>query len=474
MKLTLDGKVKVLDFGLAKAYAGDAGLGGVASDFTQSPTLAQSGTAAGVILGTASYMSPEQASGKPVDKRADIWAFGVVLFEMLTGRMLFTGETASEVLASVIKDEPDWTSLPSASPPGLLKLLRRCLEKNPRRRLHDIADARIEIEETVTEPMAPVSIPIEAPKPRRRAQALPWKILAGLTTIIAAVSLWSLWREGTPPQSVTRFAVHLPPGQTIYRHWHTGSSVGLSPDGTQIVYVGQQGETRLLYSRGMDAFEGRPIPGTEGAVNPFFSPDGKRVGFFADRKLKKVFLQGGTPIAICDTPAGVFCGGSWGADDIIYFGTWLQTRLWRVPAGGGTPEPVTPAEELLKLPGQEERLWPQNLPGGKAILYTVWHNFMDMRVALYSLESDRQRILIDKGTHAQYVPTGHLVYAWAGDLLAAPFSLSELELTGPSVPVLEGVATGDEGGAHFGVSETGSLIYVPGGPYRQPEHAGLG
>jgi serine/threonine protein kinase/Tol biopolymer transport system component len=460
--VTPEGQIKVLDFGLAKAFRGVVAAG---SD-VRTETAWESQTGEGRIVGTVSYMSPEQARGQAVDKRTDVWAFGCCLYEALTGRRPFAGGTVSDTLAAVLEREVEWERLPVGTPLTLRWLLRRCLQKDKERRLHDIADARIEIEEATTEPTAPVGVPTEALKPRRWRQTLPWKILAGLTTIVAAVSLWSSWRAGPPSRDLIRFAVNLPPGEAIHRDLNAGSSVRFSPDGTQIVYVVQQGETRLLYSRGMDALEGTPIPGTEGAATPFFSPDGRWVGFFAEEKLKKVFLQGGTPIVICDTPRGGRHGGSWGVDDTIVFGGWLGTRLWRVPAGGGTPEPVTPAEKLLKEMGQEERLWPQLLPGGRDVLYTVWHRTEDAGIALYSLDTDRQRVLVEKGSHAQYVPTGHLLYAWEGDILAAPFSLSELEVTGPSVPVLEGVATESNGGAHFSVSETGSLIYAPGARIR--------
>ncbi len=293
--LTPEGKVKVLDFGLAKALEAQS-AGDTSSDFSQSSTLAHSGTLAGVVLGTAAYMPPEQASGKRVDRRADIWAFGVVLFEMLTGRPLFTGGTASEVLASVIKDEPDWARLPTTSPATLRRLLQRCLDKNPRNRLQHMGDARLELTAVSTEPLElPGTVP-QAPFARR---ALPWALVLGLAFAVAGLLL-SRTSDPQPLRPMTRASIVLPPEAPLAPSSSFYLSVGrpalaLAPDGSALVYVALIDGARQLYRRDMRTGEIEPMLGTHDAQGPFFSPDSQWVGFFADGKLKKVLLEGGAP-----------------------------------------------------------------------------------------------------------------------------------------------------------------------------------
>src|SRR5712691_8192686 len=291
VKVTPEGKVKVLVFGLAKAFAGDAGD----EEIGNSPTLSRAATMQGVILGTAAYMSPEQARGKQVDKRTDIWAFGCVLYELLAGKRAFNGEDITEILAAVVKSEPDWQALPAATPTKISDLLRRCLQKDKNLRLRDAGDAGIEIKEALAGPPH-VSPTIAVPAKGIRALGRRAVILSLSTLVIgAAVASLAFWRlKSTPPRPVTRTVITLPPGQRL-----AGLDqpvVALSPDGSHLAYVAIQGGTQQLYLRAMDALEARPMPGTEGAFDPFFSPDGQSVGFFAAGKLMKVSVSGGAAL----------------------------------------------------------------------------------------------------------------------------------------------------------------------------------
>jgi Tol biopolymer transport system component len=470
VKLTPDGKVKVLDFGLAKAYAGDTGPGGAASDSTHSPTLALSGTAAGVILGTASYMSPEQASGKPVDKRADIWAFGVVVFEMLTGRRLFTGETASEVLAAVIKDEPDWASLPSASPAALRKLLRRCLEKRPRRRLRDIGDARVEIEDAIagSSDAAPGSSPSMPPSASQRA--LPWIAGASILSLGLVLALWAPWR--TPPTpSPLRLDMKLGPDLAFDpRALNRGPAAILSPDGTHLAFVARKpGGASQIYVRPLDQLEARPLAGTAGAQSPFFSPDGRWIGFFAEDKLQKISVTGGAAVILASSRGAR--GGSWGEDGSIVLvpGVGPGVGLHRVSSSGGEIQTLTTPD-----PGAEEvtHQWPQALGEGR-ILYTAIAGSgerEDANVVMEVFPDGPRKVVQRGGSHGRYLPSGHLVFIRHGTLFAAPLDLERMELTGSPVPVIEGVWTSSSDGAQFSFSDTGTLAYVAGRAIGFPIH----
>jgi serine/threonine protein kinase len=296
VKLTPEGKVKVLDFGLAKAFVGEA----VNDDPSNSPTLSAAATMQGTILGTAAYMSPEQARGKSCDKRTDIWAFGCVLYELLTGSQAFQGETTTEILAAVLRGEPDWQALPASTPGKIRDLLRRCLQKEMSKRARDAGDARIEIEEVLA---APVTAELTTSAPTKGFHALGRRTLilsVGifiLGAVFASLATWNL--KPSPPQPVTRMAINLPPGQQL-AGLENGSAVVFSPDGTHLAYVARQGNIQQLYLRSMDSMEARPIPGTEEAVNPFFSADGQWLGFFAGGKLKKVSVSGGSALTLAD------------------------------------------------------------------------------------------------------------------------------------------------------------------------------
>jgi len=435
--VTSEGRVKVLDFGLAKAVAEEA----PSADLSKSPTLTREGTELGVILGTASYMSPEQARGKTLDRRTDIWSFGCVFYEALTGRKAFSGETVSDILAAILEKEPDWTALPARTPVKICDLLRWCLQKDPHRRLRDIGDARIEIDE-----------PSESPVTLPRHRYLPWAVAA----LLLGIAVWSWLRpEAEPERAVSRLTVTLPPEQALT--WINDPSVALSPDGRRLVYVGGSGKERKLYVRLLDQLEARPIPGTEGAMTGFFSPDGEWVGFYTTAgKLKKVRLDGGLPIALCDAPDPG--GASWGSGDSILFSPGVVSGLSRVSASGGSPSVVSTLD-----PSQGEfSIWPEILPDGKTALFTILTGTGIPRIGLLSLETGESRVLLEGGSFARYVPTGHLAYVSEGVLLAAPFDLERLEVTGEPVLILEGVWTNPTfGTAHFALSLDGTLAYVP-------------
>jgi serine/threonine protein kinase/Tol biopolymer transport system component len=469
IKITEDGKLKVLDFGLAKAFGEDL----PPADLSQSPTITRQGTVPGVILGTAGYMSPEQARGKTLDKRTDIWSFGCVLYETLAGRPPFPGETLSDTIARILEREPDWDALPDDTPPYIRLLLNRCLRKDSRERLHDIADARIEIRDATSAPYAVTStgeLIAAAPQPKSGwKQAVPWSIAAAsFLTAVALVTFWSVRSSSPPEKLVSRSFTTLPPGQTMQEVGHYGSAVALSADGTQLVYVAREGDTTRLYRRSMDAFDAEVIPGTENAWAPFLSPDGSWVGFYSGGEdkgdVKKVSLEGGGLSVICPTDQGRHLhGGTWGPDGNVYFGHCVH-GIEKISAMGGATELITKA---YNSPDERNPFYPQLLPGGEVVLFTIWNDSKDSRIAVYDLTTGERRIVHQPGSYGRYVPTGHLVYAWEGELLAVPFDLEELRVTGLPVRVLENVLMEElYGVAHFSVSNNGSLVYVPGGMVR--------
>ena len=442
IKVREDGTVKVLDFGLAKALDPSP-----ASDPSESPTLTAAATQMGVILGTAAYMSPEQARGSGADRRADIWAFGVVLYEMVTGRRLFEGATVSDTLASVLKTEPDWSALSSDTPPAMKRLLRRCLEKDRKERLQHVGDARVEIREALTAPSADTVTagPVAPPSWRR---ALPLGI-AALIVVGVVTGLVVRLLVAPDPQSVSRFAIGLSGDQ----YDRFSPSVALSPDGRTLVYVALSDGVQQLYERPMDQLDAVPIRGTEGASSPFFSPDGEWVGFFAGGALKTVSLAGGPPVLLCGAPAGG--GGSWTGDDTIVFGS-RGSGLSRVPAAGGSPEPLT-----MLGPDDGGHRWPHVLPGGRAVLFSIASNSTATpRLAVQDLESGERRILGD-GVSPRFSPTGHLVFMRDDTLWAVRFDTHRLDVVGEPVPLLEDVQLRVRGAAEFTFADDGTLVYVP-------------
>src|SRR5579863_3189387 len=359
VKVTPEGKVKVLDFGLAKAFAGDV----TDSNPSQSPTLSAVATMQGVLLGTAAYMSPEQARGKAVDKRTDIWAFGCVLYELLCGRPAFEGEDITEILAAVVKTEPDWNKLPESTPPSIGLLLRRCLQKDKALRMRDAGDARIEIQEALAAPRDSGATPVPLTS---KSKLLPWAV-APAVAIVAAVALLGWWRSSRPAELKPLVRLDVDLGSDVSLGSSRagpfgavdGADVILSPDGTRMVYVSQG----RLFTRKFDQPKATELAGTEGAFAPFFSPDGQWVAFFAGGKLKKISVEGGAPVVLSDAQYGF--GGSWGEDGNIIAAFSFPAALSRIPSTGGTP---TPLMELAQ--GEVSQVWPQILPGGKAVLFT--------------------------------------------------------------------------------------------------------
>jgi serine/threonine protein kinase/Tol biopolymer transport system component len=450
IKITREGVVKVLDFGLAKVFAGDAS----APDLTQSPTVTVGGTHEGAILGTATYMSPEQARGKPVDKRTDIWAFGCVLYEMLTGRRAFEDEDVSSTLANVLKADPDWSLLPATTSREIRTLLRRCLQKEAKDRYHAAADIRIAIEDEISPssfsaPAIVVQIPATGNKLRER---LAWAA-AGIAALAALAMAFLYFRSPLIPGSVTRFAVMVPPNERL--EVSGCQTFALSPDGTHLAYIATApGGAQQLYLRTTDGLETRMVVGVNrpSLGSLFFSPDGQWIGFWADRALKKVPLGGGTPVTLVNTETGV-CGASWGPDNSIVYGT--QKGLEVVSASGGPAKLLSAAD---RSKGERGYLLPEFLPGGRVVLFTiVKDNYNDAQVVVQSLETDERRTVIQGEGAATYVSAGYLVYPRARRLMATPFDPAGLKIRGESSSVLDGMVPD----TNVSVSRTGSLAYIP-------------
>jgi Tol biopolymer transport system component len=456
VKVTTEGNVKVLDFGLAKAFAGD----GANDDPSNSPTLSAAATMQGTILGTAAYMSPEQARGKSVDKRTDIWAFGCVLYELLTGRQAFHGETTTEILAAVLRGEPDWQALPDTTPLSIRALLRRCLQKEMNKRARDAGDARIEIEEALA---APVTAEQTTAAPTKGFRSLGRRgliLFMGIVLLAAAVASLATWDLKTAPrQPVSRTVINLPPGQQL-AGMESGPAVALSPDGTHLAYVAIQGGIQQIFLRALDSMESAPMSGTEGAVSPFFSPNGQWVGFFAGGTLRKVSVTGGSAQNLGDAPFPH--GASWGTDGGIAFAPQNLSVLQQVSDTGGAPRPLTRFEK-----GEITQRWPELLPGGKVVLFAAGPNatnFTIAQVAAQSVGQSERRNLVQGATQPRYAFSGHLVYAQRGSLMAVPFDPHRLEMTGEAVPMEEGVLESPAtGAAQYSFSATGSLVYVSGG-----------
>ena len=452
--LTADGQVKVLDFGLAKALEPEA-----ASDVSNSPTLTMRATQAGLILGTAAYMSPEQARGRAADKRSDVWAFGCVLFEMLTGKRAFDGEDVTDIIAAVVRGEPDWHALPAGAPPQITLLITRCIVKDRKHRISDIAVARFLLNESL--PVAPVGEQV-APIPPPPATSRKRIAVIAVTTFLVgaamtAIGIWGAARLATPssPQPM-RFTVALAQplvAQGIDR------DIAISPSATHIVYRGGSGQG-LLFVRPIDQLDAQPLPSTTGARQPFFSPDGKWIGFFAGQDLKKVSITGGPAITLCrfTGPPRV---ATWAADDTITFGTQDPgSGLLRVPAGGGQPTVATTRDEASN---EGDHFYPSALPSGRGTLYTVAAAQLDdSQVAVLDAQTNQSKILIRGGSDATYLASGHLIYAAAGSLRAVRFDLDRLEVTSDPIPVIDQVSTSSVGMANYAVAPNGALIYVPG------------
>jgi serine/threonine-protein kinase len=448
--VTPDGTVKVLDFGVAKLQGSD----GSGLDVTQSPALTVGGTREGLVPGTAAYMSPEQARGQAVDKRTDIWAFGCVLYEMLTGRSPFAGATVPDTMAAILEREPDWRLLPEPVTPNIRRLLQRCVEKDPKRRLHDIADARIEIEDATSEPSKPGHTGAKPATPHASPRTLlAWSLTSLVVAfVVATAALWRLKPE--PAATVARFTI-APAADEILPNF---PSVAISGDGARVAYVATRGEQSWLFLRGIAEVESTLVSGSDGAAAPFFSPNGQWVAFFAGGKLKKVSVIGGTPAVVCDAPSQR--GGAWAPDDTIVFAPLGRGGLVRVPAAGGTPTELTHLSEH-----EGSHRYPQVLPDGKAVLFaagpagtaTYWN---EAHIVVQSLTSGERRVLVPRGTYPRYIGTGHVVYVEASALFALPFDARRLESLGTPLPLSERVVQSPAGSAALDVSRTGSLVYA--------------
>ena len=460
IKVTSDETVKVLDFGLAKALVAPEGADDAAGGAANSPTLSAMATGAGIILGTAAYMSPEQAKGLPVDHRSDVFSFGCVLFEMLGGHQPFAGETVTDVLASVVAREPDWTMLPGTLDPRISKLLRRCLAKPRRQRWHAIGDVRAELESIIAEPPSavPAASMLVAPPPPL------WRRLAPLaaTAIVAGASVGAIVSQLQPasaPPMVVRFQVATSSASALETNFNR-SVIAVSPDGRQVVVAGDR-----LYLRSAADAAPQPVPGTEGftsTTHPVFSPDGRSLAFWAasDRTLKRVTLGSSAVATVCALSEGGL-GIQW-VGDHIYIGDQGEGIL-RVSANGGQPEPV------VVPTGREEFYGPQLLADGDTLLFTIGSRGMSSwdqaSIVLYSLRTKQRKTLIEGATNGLYVPTGHLLYSRGGVLYAVALDLSSQAVTGEPVPVIEGVrrsAPGTTGAVHIAVSPAGTLAYLPG------------
>jgi len=442
---------KLLDFGLAKLKPTEA----TEENLSNLPTEQANLTAEGTILGTLQYMAPEQLEGKDTDSRTDIFAFGAVVYEMATGKKAFEGSSQASLIAAIMSSEPPpMTSLQAMAPPVLDRVVTRCLAKEPDERWQTASDLLAELKWVVEGGSQP-DVPAPPVVQRKNRERLAWGLVAALAAgiIITLIAVWNLSFQPTPP-SVSRFAMVLPTDQALSfagRHL-----IAFSPDGKNLVYAAN----RQLYLRVMDQLKATPIRGTAEGRSPFFSPDGQWVGFWAGGQLKKISVTGGAPVILCEAsnPWGV----SWEDDGRILFGQGLE-GIFQVPAAGG------PKELLIRVDSTKGELGhgPQLLPDGQGVLFTLntGGSWDEAQVIVQSLETGERKVLINGGTDARYVPTGHLVYAREGVLLAHSFDLALMEVTGNAVPIVEGVSQAGSdftGAAHFSFSQLGSLVYVPG------------
>jgi serine/threonine protein kinase/Tol biopolymer transport system component len=462
-----DDMVKVLDFGLAKLVAPsetDPRSPGSSHALSQSPTLISPAamTGVGMILGTAAYMSPEQARGKEVDKRTDVWAFGAVLYEILTGARAFEGDELADVIAAVMKSTPDWNALPRDVPPVVVALIKGCLEKDRALRIHDLAAARFALASDIG------AVPSTSPAPAARTRwtrAVPLAVAA----MVLGAGIGYLIPRSAANAPVTHLQTGISPAEQLAGSTASvrpsRTAMAISPDGRSLVFVGTRGTTTELYLRSLDRAEATAIPGTERASGPFFSPDGAWVAFGAENTLKKIPIAGGPAVSIPNTQVGRIFGASWGEDGTIFLAT--RPGIFKVSSAGGMPEAVTKPESA------ERHLLPYLLPGGKSLLFTsVTTSWETANVVLRSLGTGQQRVLIQGGTDARYVNTGHILYMKLGTLMAVPFDLASQQIAGPSVALIENVmhainapnGNDETAAGQFALSSAGTMAYLVGGP----------
>ena len=475
IKVTPNGQVKVLDFGLAKALDLEReGSSPSPTSLSLSPTLTAQMTQAGVLMGTAAYMSPEQARGQEADKRADIWAFGVVVWEMLTQKQLFAGDTVSDTLAEVLKTEPDLALLPDNTPPSVIRLLRRCLTRDPRQRLRDIGDARLELaeadqQETLAdrgkgEPAAP-------PASRWR-EVLAWT--AALLAIGTALFFALRPRPADPESPSIRFDLTLPEGFRL--GWGDEPILAFAPDGRSLAFVTIDTETakQQIYVRALDQVEARPVPGTEGATNPAFSPDGQQLAFFSDGEVRRIPVAGGKSVslAVAGNPRGVV----WSPDGSILYSPGYVAGIWRIPALGGEPELIVEPDAEQ---GERTYRWPDLLPDGRTVIFSVGstrspNNYDDARIDAYSLDSGERWTLIDGANMARFVPPDRLIFARRGTLYAVTLDVDTMSVDGDPVPVVEDLGGDPTSGVSFvAAAPNGSLAYVPGAVTQGKAHLAI-
>ena len=446
IKIGPDGTPKILDFGLAKA---DAGKDKRSAPSSQSPTLTKA-TALGVIIGTASYMSPEQARGKTVDKRTDIWALGCCLYEALTGKHAFVGETVTDTLAAVVRAEPRLDRLPRETPSLCRVLIGRCLEKDPKNRLHDAADANVLLQESARDDSPVGTTGTTSPWPRIAAA-----LLIGCALGALFVALISPGDSDDAPGPVTEFTV-LRPELDRDGSGVLATAIALSPDGSKLAYVATSSGENMVFLRELGKREASVIRGTERATSVFFSPDGEWIGFTGDNKLKKVTVSGQAPVTLADAMEDY--GGSWGADGMIAYVQLDGRGLMEIPAAGGTPQPLTVVDT-----SEAFHRFPVHLPDDRGVLFTSDRLDLTTTNIMVKPKDGEPKLLIEDGTNARYAPTGHLLYGQRGAIAAVPFDLERLEVVGDPAPVLEGVQQSQTRSAtQFSISDDGTLAYVPG------------
>jgi serine/threonine-protein kinase len=445
IKLTPDGVVKVLDFGLAKSTRG---IGGSNSDLLTASIRTQEGA----IAGTVAYMSPEQARGQEIDRRTDIWAFGCVVYEMLVGRPAFAGPTTADTVAAVMERPVNWAAIPADAPPAVTRVLRRCLQRDPKQRLRDIGDARLELEDATPDAEA-----LPAPQNRKwlRVGNAIGLLAVGLVLGALIVSMRRPSSEIVPPAHfVVPLSSATPLGGLDF------PSAVMSPDGARVIYVASRGGVTQLFQRSLNSIDPVAIAGTTNAVGPFFSPDGQWVAFFADGQLKKVNLGGGAPVTLCEAPVGL--GGSWGPRDVIAFAAATGSGLSRVSASGGTPQRLT---MLDVAQGEFSHRWPQWLPDGETVLFTVGTSgsWSDAQIVAQSVRTGKRTTLLRGGTNPHYVSNGSLLYAQNGRIMRVALDTETLTISGSPVAVLENVRQSADGAVQLSVARSGTAVFIAGG-----------